>query len=136
MQSSSPDEPAIQWAAKHNFEEFARAEVEHRREGESPPFSHLARVILRAGGSNRGGSRATDGDAPQESITGEGVAGADPGAGGRPRCPKSRGDYRYHLQMSSVDVKTIHDLWEASLGEISLPTDVDYVVDVDPMNMR
>src|SRR5690606_1188283 len=47
VQSSCPDEPAIQFAASHDYTGFARYELLQRQELSYPPYSHLARVILR-----------------------------------------------------------------------------------------
>src|SRR5262245_64973559 len=47
VQSCCPTEPAIVLASQHNYTVFAKAELEHRREMQAPPFQHFARVILR-----------------------------------------------------------------------------------------
>ncbi len=46
VQTLTPEHPAIQRAAKHDFDGFARAESEMRRELSYPPHSRLVRVVF------------------------------------------------------------------------------------------
>jgi len=47
VQSFVPEEPAIQYACRHDYEAFAEEELEVRRRCGMPPFRRLARIILR-----------------------------------------------------------------------------------------
>ncbi len=47
LQSFLPDDPTIHDALHHDYERFAARELTHRREVGLPPFSRMARIILR-----------------------------------------------------------------------------------------
>jgi primosomal protein N' (replication factor Y) len=47
VQSLNPEVPAIQLAAAHDFRRFAELELEARRHGAWPPWTRLARIIVR-----------------------------------------------------------------------------------------
>ncbi|MCA9081852.1 MAG: primosomal protein N', partial [Planctomycetaceae bacterium] len=47
VQTMSPEEPVIQFAARHDYLGFAKYELEHREAAQAPPFSVLARVVIR-----------------------------------------------------------------------------------------
>jgi len=47
VQSYIPEEPAIRFACSHDYENFAKYELNIRRRCEMPPFSRLARIIMR-----------------------------------------------------------------------------------------
>ena len=134
VQTFNPDHPAIMAATKHDFESFAAAELEHRREFSYPPFGYLARFVIRG---------------PQESLAREmadNLAGlAENWEGMEEHCRvigpaeapiiKLRGKYRFHFLMHCNDEEVLHD-WvayvEASSPEIE---DVQHIVDVDPQEM-
>lgn len=46
VQTALPSHPAIACAVKHDFEAFARGELEERRRHRYPPFTRLARVLF------------------------------------------------------------------------------------------
>jgi primosomal protein N' (replication factor Y) len=47
VQTFAPTEPAIVFAAAHDYEGFASQELHHRKERGAPPFQQLTRIILR-----------------------------------------------------------------------------------------
>ncbi len=47
VQSFQPGSPAIQLAAKHDFEGFASRELHTRRESGLPPITRMARIVIR-----------------------------------------------------------------------------------------
>jgi primosomal protein N' (replication factor Y) len=47
VQTFSPDAPAIRFAAEHDFEGFAKAELVEREQADLPPFSRMARIVVR-----------------------------------------------------------------------------------------
>ncbi|MBN1131332.1 MAG: primosomal protein N' [Chitinispirillaceae bacterium] len=46
IQTCYPDDPAIRFAARHDYEGFSREEMNHRRSLCYPPFARLARIIV------------------------------------------------------------------------------------------
>jgi primosomal protein N' (replication factor Y) len=47
VQTSTPDDPAVKFAARHDYIGFARHELTERNEAKAPPFTCVTRVIFR-----------------------------------------------------------------------------------------
>jgi primosomal protein N' (replication factor Y) len=136
VQSSSPGEIPIQMAAQHNFVGFATRELLVRREMNYPPYQFLTRVILRG---------------PNELIVQETAkamaellrktaqeAGSPVRILGPAPAPitKLKNLFRYHFQLSAPTLEPIQVLWRAVRGTLPQGRDVEYVIDVDPLNLR
>lgn len=136
VQSASPEEPVIQKAAKHDYLGFANVELQHRKDMLAPPFTHLARIIFRG---------------PEESIVqAEARRVADlfkERAKGLPERVRILGPapapilklkkhYRYHLQLSSETLPPLQMLWRLVQKEVTLEGGVEFIIDVDPLDMR
>jgi primosomal protein N' (replication factor Y) len=136
VQTACPDEPAIRLAASHDYTSFARQELQHRQQLGYPPYSCLARVIL------RGEQEPDVQHAARELATSLRAAASQCQAGVRILGPapaplaRLRGQFRYHLQLAASDVSAIADLWRATLREHEAPRDVEFTIDVDPLDMR
>ncbi|MEX0702323.1 MAG: primosomal protein N' [Planctomycetales bacterium] len=135
VQTSSPGEPCIQLAANHDYLRFAERELAHRREANAPPFQHLARVILRhreepplkeAARTMAEALRA----AARELQLPVKVLGPAPAP-----LAKLKDQYRYHLQLAAVELESIRRLWRETATRLA-ELGVEFVVDVDPVNMR
>jgi primosomal protein N' (replication factor Y) (superfamily II helicase) len=214
VQTCCPDDPAILFAARHDYVGFAKAELEARAAMSAPPYSSAARVIVR-GPAEATVSHAADqiGDALRETLSAsvgpisESAATGrrpDAKAGSSPEreplpissgmvsptrqadqgslnalrvlpsntsrsdavhadaafphavsasattkalhavrvlgpapCPITRlqGRFRYHLQLIG-DAVQIKQLWLATEPRLRMPAEVEYTVDVDPLNAR
>jgi primosomal protein N' (replication factor Y) len=136
VQTMNPDEPVIRFAAKHDYFNFAKAELEHRRKLHQPPFTHLARIVLRG---------------PDEQATNTAIRGlADllrgPAAARQPPVKvlgpapapilKLRGQHRFHMLLSAEGVESLHEVWDAVQSQVRLPDGVELTIDVDPIDMR
>jgi primosomal protein N' (replication factor Y) len=135
VQSSCPEEPAIRKAAEHDYLGFTRGELQHRQELRVPPFVHLVRLIVRG---------------PEEPavrdhiLTIAGLLKAALSADGPVRllgpapCPVARlnKQYRYHLQLSAPEAVQLRDLWRQVASQIPHSRDIEFAVDVDPINLR
>ncbi|MFO1093357.1 MAG: primosomal protein N' [Planctomycetaceae bacterium] len=136
VQTSSPDDPVIRAAARHDYLGFAQTELEHRRELELPPYSHLARVILRGNADDVVQAEArrlamlvretAERETPQVRLVGPAP------------CPilKLRGQFRYHFRLQSVEVEPLQQLWRAVQANLETQHDVELTIDVDPLDMR
>jgi primosomal protein N' (replication factor Y) len=101
-----------------------------------PPYSHLARVILR-------GERYDD---VHESAREMAKAARAAAAGissqirilGPAPAPitKLRGEYRFHFQVAAEDVAPISQLWHDALARFEAHAGVEFTIDVDPLDMR
>jgi len=136
VQTCSPTDIAIQKAIHHDYAGFAEHELKHRLEQEAPPFTHWVRVILRGPIEQAVESVAFDmSDVIREVVQKRDLAikvlGPAP-------CPitKLQSNYRFHFLLSAVDLNAVRILWRELRP--TLPTDrsVEFVVDVDPINLR
>jgi primosomal protein N' (replication factor Y) len=136
VQTTSPTEPCILKAAEHDYEGFARHELEHRRRLDMPPYQHLVRVVLRG---------------PEEAAVREFAASAcavvrelaDRQASvvrvlGPAPAPiaKLKKNYRHHFQLASAEIEILQRLWRTAAEHLPKKSGVEYSVDVDPMDMR
>ncbi len=140
IQTFTPDHPAITLAAKHDFDEFAKLELAHRKQHSYPPYQRLARLIVRSE------------DEPAAAAFADQLAGAfkqavarqagRPGAApvrvlGPAECPvfKLNGFYRFHFQLQSENSGRLHEVLREVLAVAKPPHAVEFQVDVDPYNM-
>ena len=136
VQSACPTEPAIALAAKHDYLAFAAHELKHRREGDAPPFRSLTRIILRGAVEDRVKTEALA-MATVLRATAEQLALPVRILGPAP-CPitRLRDFWRFHLQLSAESLGAIHELWRAAAPRIVRASDVEFQIDVEPINMR
>jgi primosomal protein N' (replication factor Y) len=136
VQTASPTEPSIVAAAHHDYLGFALPEIENRRSAMAPPFTKLARIILR--GTNESLVReyaiqfATIlTTAAQEADTKVSLLGPAP-------CPIARlkNKFRFHILLKAIEIEDLQQLWRTAVARLPKNADIDFVVDVDPMNMR
>ncbi len=137
VQSSSPEEPAIQFAAAHDYFGFIKQELVHRQETNAPPVRHLIRIILRGRheeelqacarmAAEKLSERAKKVDASEVRILGPAPAPVS----------KLKGDYRYHLQVTCSELEEFRDIWQSAAIRETLSHGVECMVDVDAINMR
>ncbi len=136
VQSACPTEPAIALAAKHDYLGFAAHELKHRREGDAPPFRSLTRIILRGAVEDRVKTEALAMASLLRATT-EKLALPVRILGPAP-CPitRLRDFWRFHLQLSAESLGAIHELWRAAAPQIVRVSDVEFQIDVEPINMR
>jgi primosomal protein N' (replication factor Y) len=136
VQTSSPDDPVIRAAANHDFEGFARMELQHRQEFDLPPFSHLARVILRSKADDTVHAAARR-IATLVREAAERIAPEVKVVGPAP-CPilKLRGHYRYHFRLQAKEIESLQLLWREVRPNLDPGMDVELTIDVDPLDMR
>lgn len=136
VQTLSPQEPAIQLAAEHNYQAFAEFELAQRRELQSPPFRRCARVIVRGKEEQRVQEQADQ----MAAVCREAVSGllSDVEVLGPAPAPiaKLKDLYRYHFQLAAPDLSSIQNLWR-ELSDVMLRShDVEFTLDVEPINMK
>ena len=133
VQTFSPDHPSIQAAVKHDFVAFATPELQQRKQFGYPPSGFLARIIIRGPDEHE-----TEGFA--ESFAGRLQAyrashdlvcrllGPAP-----PPLYKLRGKFRFHIMLQADSPEILNRLIVNVVAEIKVPQNVQYVVDVDPI---
>lgn len=136
VQTTSPAEPAIVKAAEHDFLGFARLELGHRKEMLAPPFSHYARVILRGPHEEHVEKFARQiaeilHDAAEERKLSVQILGPAPAP-----IIRLKKYFRYHFQLAAVNVEEILQLWREVDPKLPREKGIEYIIDVDPVNMR
>lgn len=135
VQTLCPETPAIQAALLHDYGAFARAELPHREAAGYPPFASMVRILVR-------GEKETEAKALADELGQRLRTAAEGGAAsirvlGPAPAPfaKLRGQYRYHVQLQSVDGEALRAAVRATTGGLKLPEGLSWVVDVDPWDM-
>jgi primosomal protein N' (replication factor Y) len=136
VQTASPTQYAIVHAAKHDYLGFAKQELSHRQALKVPPFTHLARIILRGPVETEVRDYANQvavilKNAVQELNTDARILGPAP-------ClvPKLKANFRYNLQATSEDLLSLHNAWQLAATQFPNHSTVEIQVDVDPLNFR
>jgi primosomal protein N' (replication factor Y) len=135
VQTFSPDHYAIQAAIEHDYARFAAAELPSRKEHLYPPYASLIRLIVRS---------ETDSAAEQfiEALaaklkTAVETTKIEHRLLGPAPCPipKLRGLFRYHILLSSPEGATLRDAVRSVIETLEPVDGVQWVVDVDPVDL-
>jgi primosomal protein N' (replication factor Y) len=136
VQTSTPDDPAVKFAAGHDFIGFARHELAERHEAKAPPFTCAARVIFRGVDEQRTRETANAvADRLRAAREGETLELRILGAAPAP-VVRLRNLWRFHLQICGKTPEVIRVLWRRVEEQLELPEGVELAVDVDPINAR
>jgi len=134
VQTFSPDHPSIVAASKHDFASFARDELVKRAQFGYPPHGCLARIIMR-------GPDLTETEGFAESFvrrlqTTRTLQGIDCRILGPapPPLAKLRGKYRYHALIQTSEPEPLNRLIVKTVVDIKPPKDIQYVIDIDPLD--
>ena len=136
IQTASPDEMVIQKAARHDYLGFASLELQHRKDMLAPPFTHLARIIFRGPDEpavQAEARRIAEAFRAKSKSLGLGVKLLGPAPA---PILKLKKHFRYHLQLASETLAPLQQLWKEVSREVTLGHGVEYVIDVDPLDMR
>jgi primosomal protein N' (replication factor Y) len=135
VQTFNPEHPAIQAAVRHDYVAFARHEVPMRKALSYPPFSRMIRLVIRGPGERQAAQFAAQ---MAERLT----AGLDRHEAharvlGPAPCPfgKLRGKYRFQIQLQGPDGDKLRISVRDATAELKRPEDVQWIVDVDPLDM-
>ena len=145
VQTLNPHHPSIDAAVRHDYEGFAKVELDVRRELGYPPFGRLIRVLFRGPleDATRGfAEHAADRlRAAAETGSSQLNAEVDPELAVRVLGPapapmaKLRGELRFHLLLQGTDSDRLHDVLKRGMAGLEPPTDVQWTSDVDPLSM-
>ncbi|MFZ1933293.1 MAG: primosomal protein N' [Thermoguttaceae bacterium] len=135
VQTFSPEHPAIQAAVRHDYAKFAAGELPIRQMLRYPPFASMIRLVVRG---------------PVEAVVSEFSKfiaeqlqaalqqnEADARVLGPAPCPFARlkGKYRYQIQTQSVNGQRLRAAVAAATAELEPPEGVQWIADVDPVDM-
>ncbi|MCA9295672.1 MAG: primosomal protein N', partial [Phycisphaerales bacterium] len=132
VQTFNPDDPAIVHASAHDFPSFARGELEHRRMCGLPPFSRMARIIVRDEDHPRALARAGQLERALKRIE-------DPPIRIRPAapCPIARiaGRHRMQIELMAPTAGVLQRFLTRARQLDLIHADGSLAVDVDPVSM-
>lgn len=137
VQTFTPEHPAIQAASEHDYERFTQDEIVNRRKFNYPPLGNVARIILRGPSEDLTESTADLLVARLEAARdklGHEVRLLGPAP---PPITKLRGKYRFHILLQASDAATLNQTISEATKTFKVPEkdEVQYVVDIDPMDM-
>lgn len=136
VQTVSPEDPVLHFAAAHDYRGFVKSELAARREMKFPPYSALARVLLRGPNENVVEDYTRQvADLLRTTAKSENLSASVLGPAPAPLL-RLKANYRYHIRLSAEQQDTLLKLWRATEANIKLPEDVELTVDVDPIDMR
>ena len=132
VQSFQPEHLSIQLAAKHDYEAFAKDELESRKARGYPPFGRLARLIIRSQSRQKAAEavQAMAGRLMEPArLAGIQMLGPQP-------CPVAKLSrfWRYHILLKSPNAKALLFLWDKVRGDLVPPGGVQMAIDVDPQS--
>ena len=132
VQTFQPDHLTIQLAAKHDYEAFARDELQTRRRLGYPPFGRLARIVVRSQQRQRAHEaiQAVAGRLIEPArVAGITILGPQP-------CPISKISrfWRYHLLLKAPSARALLHFFDGVRGDLSPPGNIQMAIDVDPQS--
>ncbi len=137
VQTYSPEHPAIQAASRHDYHQFAESEMTHRRKFNYPPLGSVARIIIRGPAEELTEAVAVSLVRQLESARDKlgvevRILGPAP-----PPISKLRGKYRFHILLQSIRAAELGETIRRATGSFTIADkiDVQYVVDIDPVDM-
>ena len=134
VQSFTPFHPAIQYARRHDFNGFYTEELEFREQLGYPPVARVALLTLK--GRNEEKVRLSADYLRKElekelaSVKGLIIAGPAP-------APLARAEslYRYQIMIRARNMSQVSRQLAKLSARIKLPEDVQFAVDIDPVDM-
>jgi len=135
VQTYSPEHPAIQAAMHHDYLQFAKHELPVRKEFQYPPYTAMVRIVVRGESleltegfvdqlANRLDKRASE-------------AGIELRILGPAPAPiaKLRGLHRFHLLILHSLSASLQPLLNQLIETEKAPDTVQWIVDIDPLDM-
>ncbi len=135
VQSFNPRHYSITYAATHDYDGFAKKELEYRKQLNYPPFGKLARIIFRSFQESKAREKSSlVAGRLKEIVKGNGshlqILGPSP-------APVTRinNRFRWHLLLKAQDHKNIHNALQNIADILKPSSSVQTMVDVDPYMM-
>ncbi len=135
VQTFNPEHPAIQAALNHDYEAFVGYELPTRNEFGYPPYGHLIRFVVRGPGESateQFAQHVAEELRNRVSPAGKGYRVLGPSAAPIARL---RGRYRFHLLLQGPEGALLRDVAGHVFNELKPPTEVQWIVDVEPLDM-
>jgi len=135
VQTFSPDHYAIECASRHDYRKFAETETEIRSALNYPPFGAMVRIIFRGESEARTQAFAAElGGAMQEYFDSHQVAARLLGPTPAP-IARLRRKFRFHILAQASSKSALQQAVRFAEGKHRAPDDVQWLPDVDPLDM-
>jgi primosomal protein N' (replication factor Y) len=134
VQTYSPDHPAIQAAAGHQFEDFARQELPLREKFGYPPYSSLIRLIVRGDVEDATAAFAQRLVDELATLVADSVSYRVLGPAPAP-ITRVREKYRFHLLLVTDELSQLSEPLEQLIQQLPGPDTIQWVIDVDPLSL-
>jgi primosomal protein N' (replication factor Y) len=132
IQTFSPDHPAILAAAKHDYERFVRQELPVRKLLGYPPFSQMIRIVVRGENETK---TFTFAKMFAERLAVDRFPLRILGPAPAPFA-KLRNFYRFHIHLHSPEGSRLREHVRSVSLPLKTPPDVQWIIDVDPVDMQ
>jgi primosomal protein N' (replication factor Y) (superfamily II helicase) len=135
VQTFSPEHPAILAALRHDYEMFAHNELPNREEYGYPPFASMVRLVVRGPVETMAEAFADDlaerlGKANEARGEAARILGPSPAP-----ISKLRGKHRFHMLLIAPEGDLLRTLVREATKAVKPPEDVQWIVDIDPLDM-
>lgn len=135
VQTFSPDHPAILAAIRHDYAAFAAGELPIRQMLRYPPFASMVRIVVR--GPVQNVTLEFSNYIAQRLATAFAGRKFDGRVLGPAPCPFARlkGRYRFQIQTQGPDGEQLRAAVAEATAGLEPPENVQWIVDVDPVDM-
>jgi primosomal protein N' (replication factor Y) len=135
IQTFDPDHPAIAAAVRHDFAAFAAQELPLREMLHYPPFGAMIRVVVRSPDEAAAAAFARRlAERVRAALERLGAVARVLGPAPAP-FPRLRGKYRFHVQLQGPDGDQLRAAMRSAQEEVQPPAEVQWMIDVDPLDM-
>ncbi|MEC9091763.1 MAG: primosomal protein N', partial [Planctomycetota bacterium] len=135
VQTFNPENPTIQASLGHDFKKFAEMEIPQREQFGYPPFRQLARIVVRGERESQVTAFASHiGKLLQSQVDQQTL---DLSLLGPCEAPisKLRGKYRVHMFLNGRDGDLLRATIRDTTQQLKTPDDIQWIVDIDPLEM-
>ncbi len=138
IQTFNPDHESLAFAGRHDYEGFAKQELEHRRLLNYPPVGRLISLRIQSSDQRKAYALASLTGARAAALKNqfplyEGLEILGPAEA---PLSKLKGQYRFHILLKGVHGPTLHDFMRKLMGDEKwVPARCRIVVDIDPLHL-
>ncbi len=135
VQTFNPDSPAIRAAARHDYAAFAAGELPVRKMFGYPPFGRMVRLVIRGPKEQPTAEFAAHLAERVTQALGDRVPRARVLGPAPAPFARLRGRFRFQIQLQGPDGDALREAVVAARQGLKPPEDVQWIVDVDPVDM-
>ncbi|MCL1911200.1 MAG: primosomal protein N', partial [Leptospirales bacterium] len=135
IQTNDPEHPVFQFVKSHDYESFYRDELDIRKSLRYPPFSRLARALVRGADEKL----VEEGIEIVAASLLKAIKGVDKtilllGPVAAP-IEKIGGNYRHHIILKGADIAAMRRMIRSVRDEVKLNKKLYLEIDIDPVDM-